>query len=105
MPKYIFAKKPRKEPLGTGMLRPKDGYCYICGQKTEGIICEDCKEEHASGHLVMEADAEALIGFFREVWGEEAIAAQTMRFIDNDPTIAFTNDMRRGTDGEQRRIG
>jgi len=107
VPTCVFAKvkKPRKTPVSKGLVRPKDGYCYRCGQKTAWVICDDCIEEQSSGHLVMEADIEALIGFFRDVWGEEAIAAQTMRFIDNDPTIAYTNDMRRGIDGGHRVIG
>ena len=104
MPKYRFKKQPVIR-VSTGVLRPKEGYCYRCGQKTPWVICDDCIEEQSSGHLVIEAETDALIGFFREVWGEEAIAAQTMRFIDNDPTIAYTNDMRRGIEGGHRVIG
>jgi hypothetical protein len=105
VPKYIFDKKPRKSPVTKGLVRPRDGYCHRCGHKSPWIICDECIEEKTTGHLVIDADTETLIGFFREVWGEEAIAAQTMRFIDNDPTIAYTNDMRRGIDGGHRVIG
>lgn len=105
MPTYVFPKRTRKSPVTRGLVRPRDGYCYRCGQKTELVICDDCRKEQASGHLVMDADLETIIGFVRDVWGEETIAAQTMRFIDNDPTIAYTNDMRRGIDGGHRVIG
>jgi hypothetical protein len=78
-------------------LKIKAGHCTMCGIKSEIEPCAVCAHFLATGHWLTDTiDVQSLLEFMAEVWGSEMTRESIQGIIDNDPTIAFTQDMMRG---------
>ena len=81
-------------------MKQRKGHCRLCGIRSETVYCDVCTGFIKTGRWLSEdIDVESLLTFMTEVWGEEMTLERTQDVIDNDPTIAYAQDMMRGTGG------